>query len=328
MTTSLRIATQFLAEKDRVSCMREFYGRRLVGLDLQPLPEAGFDMDMSVLQFGGVSIGYGSLSPLAAERSKALAADGNHKFMLGTYAAPFLSTDARGNELVIAPGDGLAMSMDQPVRWLFPERSITTAVHMDPDALRSLLPGFEPREPMRLAAGAPGLDLFFSYARSIARAKDVSGLPDRLPERQMLELAAFALGGVRHPDEVGATASVRTARLQAVRADVRALFHQHDLSVRSLAARHGVSVRYLQILFEESGVTFTAYLQSVRLDYARARLAGAPAFMRIQDIAFEAGFSDLSTFNRLFRARFGDTPTALRQAAAAGALPAQIPQSG
>lgn len=325
MTSSLRAATRSLSEKDRLSYMREFYGRQLVGLDLEPLPGAGFDMDMAALQFGRVSIGYGSLSPLAAERSKTLAADGNHKIMLGTYGAPFQSIDARGNELIIAPGDALVMSMDQPVRWLFRERSVTTAIHVDPEALRSLLPTFDPRGPARLAVGASGLDLLFSYARSIARVTDVSALPDELPARQLLELAAFTLGNVRHPDEVGATASVRAARLAAIRADVRGLFHQQGLSARDLAARHGIGVRHLQSLFEESGVTFTAYLQSVRLDFARARLAEAPDFMRILDIALDAGFSDLSTFNRLFRARFGDTPTALRREAARRR---QIPQSG
>jgi AraC-like DNA-binding protein len=34
--------------------------------------------------------------------------------------------------------------------------------------------------------------------------------------------------------------------------------------------------------------------------------------MRVAEIALEAGFSDISYFNRLFRARFGDTPTGIR----------------
>jgi AraC-like DNA-binding protein len=33
---------------------------------------------------------------------------------------------------------------------------------------------------------------------------------------------------------------------------------------------------------------------------------------RVAEIALEAGFSDISYFNRLFRARFGDTPTGIR----------------
>lgn len=34
---------------------------------------------------------------------------------------------------------------------------------------------------------------------------------------------------------------------------------------------------------------------------------------RISDIALEAGFSEVSHFNRLFRARFGDTPSGVRR---------------
>jgi AraC-like DNA-binding protein len=34
---------------------------------------------------------------------------------------------------------------------------------------------------------------------------------------------------------------------------------------------------------------------------------------RNADIAMEAGFSDVSHFNRLFRARFGDTPSGVRR---------------
>ena len=34
--------------------------------------------------------------------------------------------------------------------------------------------------------------------------------------------------------------------------------------------------------------------------------------VRICDIALQSGFSDISHFNRFFRARFGDTPSGVR----------------
>ena len=40
---------------------------------------------------------------------------------------------------------------------------------------------------------------------------------------------------------------------------------------------------------------------------------------KIADIAIEAGFSDLSYFNRAFRRRYGATPSAIRDAATAAA---------
>ena len=36
--------------------------------------------------------------------------------------------------------------------------------------------------------------------------------------------------------------------------------------------------------------------------------------VRISDIALQSGFSDISYFNRLFRSRFGDTPSGVRGA--------------
>lgn len=116
---------------------------------------------------------------------------------------------------------------------------------------------------------------------------------------------------------------MRAARLAAIRRDVAINFHNQGLSVRDIAIRHGVSVRYVQVLFEREGMTFTEYLQNTRLEFACRRLIDAHGSVRILDIAVEAGFTDLSTFNRLFRKRYGETPSSLR--ARTGR---QIPHSG
>ena len=80
-----------------------------------------------------------------------------------------------------------------------------------------------------------------------------------------------------------------------------------------MAQRQGISPRYLQRLLESSGTTFTARVTELRLQRAYALLTEAPdGAGRIIDVALQAGFSDISQFNRLFRARFGDTPTGVR----------------
>ncbi len=74
-----------------------------------------------------------------------------------------------------------------------------------------------------------------------------------------------------------------------------------------------VSSRYLQQLLEVSGTSFTARVTELRLQKAFAALAGPMGRKRrISDIAMDAGFSDISHFNRLFRARFGETPSGVR----------------
>jgi AraC family transcriptional activator of tynA and feaB len=77
-----------------------------------------------------------------------------------------------------------------------------------------------------------------------------------------------------------------------------------------------MSVRKLHMLFGASGRTFGEWLLDKRLEEARRLLAGpATAGRPIADIALAAGFGDLSSFYRAFRARWGATPGEFRAGA-------------
>jgi transcriptional regulator GlxA family with amidase domain len=66
-------------------------------------------------------------------------------------------------------------------------------------------------------------------------------------------------------------------------------------------------------LLEETGQSFTEHVTERRLWRAYAMLSDpACSQLRIIDIALAAGFSDVSNFNRLFRRRFGETPSGIR----------------
>ena len=85
------------------------------------------------------------------------------------------------------------------------------------------------------------------------------------------------------------------------------------LSVETVARRQGISPRYLQRLMALSGSSFTGHVNELRLQLALKLLTEARAGAQlISDIALEVGFSDVSHFNRLFRARFGDSPRGVR----------------
>jgi AraC-like DNA-binding protein len=96
--------------------------------------------------------------------------------------------------------------------------------------------------------------------------------------------------------------------------DIRQNLNRPDLSVHSIAARHRVSARYVQKLFEESGSTFTQFVMEERLTAAHKAL-GAQLDTPINTIAYDLGFNDISNFNRVFRRRFGCTPSDVRKAA-------------
>ena len=92
-----------------------------------------------------------------------------------------------------------------------------------------------------------------------------------------------------------------------------------DLSARQVARELGVTARYVHFLLEETGRSFTQHLLERRLERAAALLRHESWRQRkIAEIAAQAGFTDLSYFNRAFRRRFGTTPSAFRNAAPPG----------
>lgn len=69
---------------------------------------------------------------------------------------------------------------------------------------------------------------------------------------------------------------------------------------------------FLRTFRRTVGVTPSRYLLGVRMRRAAVRLCATP--VPVATIAFDAGFGDLSTFNRHFREVFGVSPAAFRRA--------------
>jgi transcriptional regulator GlxA family with amidase domain len=88
-----------------------------------------------------------------------------------------------------------------------------------------------------------------------------------------------------------------------------------SLDPQSVADLHGISKRYLHLLFANAGTSFGAALMELRLERARQLLDDRRlARVGISELAWRCGFSEPSHFARRFRARFGAAPDAYRKA--------------
>jgi AraC-like DNA-binding protein len=81
-----------------------------------------------------------------------------------------------------------------------------------------------------------------------------------------------------------------------------------DLSVGSVADAFGMTPRHVHRVFAESGTTPSNYIRERRLTLAAARLRDAEHDSRVTDIALDLGFSDSTSFCRMFRKRYGVAP--------------------
>jgi AraC-like DNA-binding protein len=106
---------------------------------------------------------------------------------------------------------------------------------------------------------------------------------------------------------------VRAARLDAILRAIAAQFSDSRLSAALVAAQLGITPRYVHLLLQQSDRTFMQHVLRNRLDRAAQLLdADKGQNRKIAEIALEAGFSDLSHFNRTFRRHFGITPSKMR----------------
>jgi AraC-like DNA-binding protein len=102
---------------------------------------------------------------------------------------------------------------------------------------------------------------------------------------------------------------VADARLAAALDYIDSHFSDPELSLRKVARALHISPRYLQRFLEASGRSFTAHVNELRLKLSLIMTKRGERMVRISDVALHAGYSNISHFNRLFRSRFGDTPS-------------------
>ena len=128
-------------------------------------------------------------------------------------------------------------------------------------------------------------------------------------------IVGLLLTGQRHnlSDAINRSAPQRDT-LPAVFRRARESLEAHaaePLDLEQLARQSGIGVRSLQLGFKRHfGVSISGVLQDIRLQQLNARLSKAGPDERVIDIAFDLGFTHLSRMASVYRAKFGESPSA------------------
>ena len=90
-----------------------------------------------------------------------------------------------------------------------------------------------------------------------------------------------------------------------------------DLNIAMAAEQFHISKKYVtQFLKDQTGKSFTEYVEELRLSRAMELLRGSE--LGITEISVQCGFSTQNTFYKAFRRRFGISPSAVRRGDNAG----------
>lgn len=135
------------------------------------------------------------------------------------------------------------------------------------------------------------------------------GLVDKVLTRAAVPLLGNACDELGDRAEARRITGAKGRHLRLLLQIVRERFRDPSFSLRRLSALSGLSNRYVNAIFQESGASFSERILDARLRWAYQELRySCQTGRRIGKIAYDAGFTDQPYFNRAFKKRFGMSP--------------------
>ena len=312
----LRWSTEMLPERARFSTFREEFARLNLALDVIDHSGGRPRIDVTHLPLGPVSVCRVVATPVELIRHKYHLKDSRDQFGLNIVEAGPVQFANADQEHVYEAGSACLVDRGRPLRVFGPRGGSVKFVTVQAAALKALVAQPEDLSGRPVRPG-PALGLLGRYLRSLASFKETpsSKLATTIGVH-LIDLVAATLGPTAEAADMVTERGVKAARLQAILAEVALRFSDPDFDLDNVARALGISRRYAQKLLEETGKSFTEHLAGRRLERALAMLTDRHHLnLAIIDIALAVGFGDVSHFNRMFRRRFGETPSGVRAGA-------------
>ncbi|WP_236863744.1 helix-turn-helix domain-containing protein [Brevibacterium daeguense] len=219
------------------------------------------------------------------------------------------SVSQGGNVFTLTPGDVVVWDTSSPATFEVHDWYVKRSLFIPRRILEGTKQPYAARTGYTMERRAPGVQLFIDYVDILSR----TGTRLEAGARENAGRAALELFlGAARPDLAVRDATEETG--SALFAVVVRYIDQHlrdpDLSPEKVARIHHVSVRTINRLFAAVGETFTHHVRQRRLDCAYADVALSTESVGL--ISQRWSFADSSHFSRLFKEKFGRTPSAVR----------------
>ena len=185
-------------------------------------------------------------------------------------------------------------------------------VRVSEATLKARIPFADDVRGVRLPGGAALASTVVNMTRSLALSDDQ--LPadyDTAIADSLLDLLAMSYSTAcakNVPDQ-----SVAGARQALVMELIEARLHDPNLTPGTISSALRISPRYLRKLMAQHGETASSYILRRRLEESSKQLQAITCRDRtVTDIAFSLGFNSTAHFARVFKIKFGLTPTDYR----------------
>jgi AraC family transcriptional regulator, positive regulator of tynA and feaB len=251
----------------------------------------------------------GQRESLERKRSHA-AADGLSHFEIVVPLSDSVSISHGGKQTALSPGQFMAVDMSEPMNFEH-TRSLTAIAFAFPRAdIAGRLASPEKicgRPLVRHSLLAATLAFISTFAESADLMDDHSFA---VGARHIRDLVALVM--LDNVDSYSCESATRAAMLARIKKLINARLDDPELDLTDIASKAGISVRYVQSLFQSAGTTAQQFIREQRLRHA-ADLLASPYKNTVTEIALAAGFLNSSHFAFAFKELFDCTPSEFRK---------------
>jgi AraC-like DNA-binding protein len=305
-----------LSETAKFKLWRDIYVGEIAALDISVAEDRPFVADMEAMAVGNVLLTrvLGTVTGVTRTASHVAAERHGDYCLLINTGPDAMGGTFRQNDFSIAPGAAALQTFAEPLKMVGGHSNSWTNVIVPRALLAEAFDHVDDRLSVAIGSSSEPLAMLGAYCAMVEQQERLTS-PDLLNHmaETIVDLVGLAIGVKGDAAEIAGTRGLRAARLAAITARIRNGFADPSFTAASIALDLRLSLRYVHDLLQESGNSFSERVLALRLQRAMEMLTDRSFdHLRIGQIAYASGFSDVSYFNRSFRRRFGCTPSMAR----------------
>jgi AraC-like DNA-binding protein len=313
---SVTLSTAALVPSQQLDYWRDAICQVFMALDVDAPNTDREGFDGRIVQHAKANLDFAEVmvqghAVMRTERQLSRAGEDSFLVLVQRDGETWIEQDGRSGWL--KKGEFVLLDSNRAYTMRFPHRIHHEILKVPGKVLRESVRGPE-RFTSCAMSGASGVGrIFLNVLNTLhATADDLeessaAGVADALVDLLSASIGSMSAASVQLPK------NLETYHRARVRALVRERLFDSDLSVEGIAAGVELSSRYVHRLFEDEPMTLSAWIWHERLEVARRALLSPTCRTRsLTDIAYSVGFKDPAHFSRLFKAKYGDSPSAFR----------------
>lgn len=312
----LQFRSTDLPPADRFGVWHEMATQSHVGTIISTRDDRPFDATISTLDLGGIQLSALTYPPLRAHRSRRLIRESDPGFFhVSMMRRGSVVAQQSRRETLVRPGELILYDTSVPCV-VVNEDPMDQVVIQIPRDLLPLRAGVLERALGRSVSAVHGIGgVTATVVARLLQAPEEYRLADaaRLSTVVADLLAGLFAGDDQH-DHATVDARHRTLSLRVLEYIERRL-SDPELTPAAIAAAHHMSVRSLQVLFQQEGLTIGGWIRDRRLERCRRELADPGHDARtVAAIGARWGLPNPTSFSRAFRRAYGTPPSDYRRA--------------